>query len=260
MGISLEDRFTHALPSGQVAVDTMKGLWVSAFPTADIVSGGNVPLFSDPRVSDAIKLFGGSLKGKRVLELGPLEGGHTYMAHKAGAEEIVAIEGNSLCYLKTLVTKEVYRLDNVRVLHGEIERWLATDHSKFDLVLASGVLYHFTDPLEALIRLAGRSKSVFIWTHYMDDAAMPVGDPRRDPFTGKTSVKEVGEHRSTYHYRSYMGAETTETYCGGMENWSIWVEKDDITRTLMEMGFEVEEYSTMPDHPNGPCSCFFASK
>lgn len=260
MSITLTDKFTCELPSGQSAVDSLKGLWVSAFPTPDVVSGGTIPLFADTRVAHAIKLMGGSLKGKRVLELGPLEGGHTYMAHQAEADEIIAVEGNSICYLKTLIAKEIYRLDRARILHGEIERWLEIDRSRFDVVFASGVFYHFTDPLESLIRLASHTDALFIWTHYMDDAAMPVGDLRRAPFTGNTQQKIIGPHKATYHFRTYMGAEKNDTFCGGMENWSIWMEKDDFTRTLVELGFFVEEYMAAPSHLNGPCCCFFAKK
>jgi hypothetical protein len=81
-------------PSPQHAVDLFAGEWSSHFPEgAPAVSGGQVRLFEDPRLVWAIDRLGG-VRGKSVLELGPFEGGHSYMLERAGATSIDAIEAN----------------------------------------------------------------------------------------------------------------------------------------------------------------------
>ena len=53
-----------------------------------------------------------------MLELGPLEGAHTYMLDRAGASEVVAIEGNTRAFLKCLITKELLSMPSARFLVG----------------------------------------------------------------------------------------------------------------------------------------------
>ena len=96
---------SHA-PSPQATIDILDG-WVSILPAelgAD--TRGSAPLFADERAIWAIDRLGG-VRGATILELGPLEGGHTYMLDRAGAKSIIAIEGNKRCYLKCLITKEL---------------------------------------------------------------------------------------------------------------------------------------------------------
>lgn len=85
-----------------------------------------------------------------VLELGPLEAGHTYMLEKMGARSIVAVEANSRAYLKCLIVKELFELKRAKFLLGDFVAYLKNNTRHFDLCLASGVLYHMQNPAELL--------------------------------------------------------------------------------------------------------------
>ncbi|MEI2655533.1 MAG: class I SAM-dependent methyltransferase [Microthrixaceae bacterium] len=74
-------------------IDVFAGEWTSTLPAEADVQAGAVPLFADPRITWLIDHVGG-VDGFRVLELGPLEGGHSAMLHQAGAS-VVAIESNT---------------------------------------------------------------------------------------------------------------------------------------------------------------------
>ncbi|WP_207954636.1 hypothetical protein [Saccharopolyspora elongata] len=75
---SILDEYVTSAPSPQNAVDVFAGEWSSQLPAPlQHVQAGPLPLFDDARVSWAIECFGG-VAGSRVLEIGPLEGGHTY--------------------------------------------------------------------------------------------------------------------------------------------------------------------------------------
>ena len=50
------------------------------------------------RVTQWLDIIG--VDGRRVLELGPLEGGHSYMLQRAGAARVLAIEANTRAFLK----------------------------------------------------------------------------------------------------------------------------------------------------------------
>ena len=55
------------------------------------VRSGEFLLFEDPRLQRALAAIGG-VAGKDVLELGPLEAGHTYMLEQAGGRHVMAAD------------------------------------------------------------------------------------------------------------------------------------------------------------------------
>src|SRR6185312_3462803 len=97
------DQYVRAVPDAQRALDVFAGDWWSSLPGACAgLKAGHLPLFADERISWAVEALGG-VEGKNVLELGPLEGGHTYMLEQAGAESILAIEASTRAFLKCLI-------------------------------------------------------------------------------------------------------------------------------------------------------------
>jgi hypothetical protein len=85
---SILDEYVGMAPSGQSAVDVFAGEWSSRLPVAG-VTAGEIPLFEDERVEWALGHLG-NVAGRTVLELGPLEGGHSSMLERAGALAVVA--------------------------------------------------------------------------------------------------------------------------------------------------------------------------
>src|SRR5512136_1168112 len=182
-------QYSSDAPSPQAALDIFRGDWASALPPPlESCRAGSMPLFSDPRISWAAEQLGG-VEGRRVLELGPLEGGHSYLLERLGASSIVAVEGNARAYLKCLTIKELLGLHKVRFLFGDFVEYLRASPGGFDLGVASGVLYHVENPVE-LIALLGRAcEQLFIWTHYYDRDAV-ARDPRlARHFTRSTTVE-----------------------------------------------------------------------
>ena len=113
------DRYVASAPSPQNALDIFEGAWTSRLPSPfENARVGATPLFEDERLAWAIDDLGG-FDGARIVELGPLEGGHTYMLQRAGAASVVAIEGNRRAYLKCLVVKELLALQRARFLCGD---------------------------------------------------------------------------------------------------------------------------------------------
>lgn len=89
----------------QLLLDLFRGEWASRLPAPHAeLSAGSALLFEDERITWALTVLG-PVQGQRVLELGPLECGHTWMLDRAGASEVVALEGNRRAYLKCLVVR-----------------------------------------------------------------------------------------------------------------------------------------------------------
>ena len=85
------DTYARDAPNPQQTLDIFAGAWSSQFPAELGLRAGASALFEDPRLQRLIELAGG-IKDYRVLELGPLEGAHSYMMEKAGARSVLAIE------------------------------------------------------------------------------------------------------------------------------------------------------------------------
>jgi O-antigen biosynthesis protein len=115
-----ESRFVDWLPAPANAARLFEGEWSSAVPG---LPSGPVNLFEDPRVQWFEERLGG-FAGRRVLELGPLEGGHTFMMARGGAE-VLAIESNKGAFLRCLIAKETVGMPKARFLLGDFRKYLS---------------------------------------------------------------------------------------------------------------------------------------
>jgi hypothetical protein len=248
---------THA-PSAQETIGLIDG-WVSIFPPeAEVQTNGFAPLFEDPRAIWAIDNLG-SVRNAEVLELGPLEGGHTYMLDRAGAKSVIAIEGTKRCFLKCLITKELLGIKSANFLLGDFVSWLERDTRRFDVIWATGVLYHMSEPLKLLGLIARRTDRIHIWTHFYPDDFSPT-KPFSAPIVGIRDV-EFGGRKIRHFDRSYGGAETTVAYCGGVFSGSSWLRRGDILSALELLGFsKVEINFENYDNANGPSFALVAHR
>jgi len=253
----VHDLYEDRPPSPDNLVRMFEDQWVSALPG---YASGEAPLFDDHRIKWGLERAGG-VQGKRVLELGPLEGGHTYMLQKAGARAVTSIEANSICYTKCLLVQRLYGLDRVDFQLGNFIPWLQTTRESFDLAVAVGVLYHTVDPVEVLENLTRLSPHILLWTHYVDLKAMPKTDPRyRHGITG-IERRQYRDLDYRVFRRQYHGNATTDAkFCGGVHTAPVWLEKRTIRRVLDLNGFDVEIAFDEPGHPAGPAVCMFATR
>lgn len=253
------DLHAKTAPSTQLAVDIFAGDWSSHLPNKLGVVSGSARLFEDPRIAAVIDWYGPGIVGARVLELGPLEGGHTAMLDQAGAE-VLAIESNSQAFLKCLVVKELLDLRRSRFVRGDFTEYLRGRDHTFDLLLASGVLYHMVDPVGLLELLASASDHLAIWTHYYREElvrALPTSNqfgPASEPYV-------FADARYVLHPRQYHEAVGWSGFCGGTETYAQWMERDDINDCLTRLGFtDIEVAFDQPEHPNGPSILLMARR
>ncbi len=257
---TLLDEYVSAFPSAQNAVDLVAG-WNHALPAfTGAVTGSNIPMFADARMDWCVEQFG-TIAGRRVLELGPLEGAHTYMLHQHGPAIIHAIEANKLSFMRCLIVRQLLALDRAQFMLGDFQKWLERNAERYDLIVGSGVLYHMSDPVHLLRLMAEHTDAVYLWTHYFGDHAMPTGDPRRGAFSGEVKTVEFQGKTIRLHRRSYHQAWRNKAFCGGMQDEHYWMERDQILAVLGMLGFaDVRLGHDAPDHPNGPSISIFARR
>lgn len=253
------DEYVRGMPSPQHAVDLFKDNWWSAFPASFGATAGSTPLFEDSRIRWAIENLGG-VSGKRVLELGPMEGGHSYMLEQAGASSVIAIEAGSRAYLKCLVAKEVTRLRRCSFLLGDFEEYLRHAKDHFDAVIACGVLYHMKDPVELIHNLARFTDRVYIWTQYYIPERVAAIAHMKNRFPGNHRAEHAGFPYTAHRYEYGDFLDTTR-FAGGSAEYSHWVDRDDLLGALRHAGFtDIVVGEDDVEHVNGPCISLLARK
>ena len=245
-------------PSKQLMVDTIVG-WSSAFPASTGLFAGGIPLFEDSRVAWALSVIGGA-KGKSALELGPLEGGHSYMLSRAGASHVTAIEANRDCWLKCLITKEVMNLSNVEFLLGNFMPWLNNSTQYFDIIFAAGILYHLTQPVDLLHMIGEKANAVHIWTHYIPDEELNINGGWSESIY-RRELRFVRGRNIRHYLKAYGEVVKTAAYCGGVYGHATWLQREDILVELRSAGFtKIEIAFEDLEHPHGPCFALAAIK
>lgn len=254
------DTYMDSAPSAQNAVDIFKGEWSSLLPQLnEPIKSGQAQLFNDPRLAWAVQKIDG-LELKTVLELGPLEGGHTFMLEKAGAAKIVSVEANVRAFLKCLISKEIYGLQKAKIECGDFVEYLKSTDQHFDVGIACGVLYHMLNPIELIGLLADRVQKMFVWTHYYDEVIMQDKPLLKRRFTKSALCKFRNVEYRGYR-QDYNEALKWLGFCGGPASTSVWLTRNDILDCVEKFGFLIDGISfEEPNHVNGPCFAFVAQR
>lgn len=224
--------------------------WVTIFHVDGKRFGSSNPLVSD-RLNTIEELHAMyPLQGKNILELGPLEAGNTKQMLDYGAGFVTGIESNRESFIKCLIAQNAIPLENTRFIYGDLNDVLQqpeyADSPKFDLCVASGLLYHMEDPLHAIDLIVQTAPVVYVWTHVASVRA-PAGD-------WITVSDSAG--------RSYQGRknEYKSTDClGGVGSCAIWLTPEDMRRAFVDRGYDVEDVGDLQNY-KGDAIKFIATK
>jgi SAM-dependent methyltransferase len=180
------------------------------------------------------------------------------MLSRAGAASVTAIESNTIAFLKCLIVQNALKFDADFML-GDFRPYLETCNDTYDLLVASGVLYHMTEPVKLLQDMAKVSRSIYIWTHYYDPDIILKRDDLKKKFESNPRVQHFGSREVVSYQQSYQEALQWKGFCGGSAPTSYWMTKESILGVLSDLGFQVVIGRDF-QHPNGPAMMLFASR
>lgn len=242
-----DDRFVRIAPNHQTAIESVSVAWASRLPLTDVVTG-DVSLFDDERVTWAVNTLGG-VEGATCIELGPLEGGHSYMLEHAGAKRVTAVEANKDAYLKCLIVKELLDMSRCSFLCGDVTEYLAATDEHFDVCWCAGVLYHMVDPVRLLALISQRAERLYIWTHYYDRAKLAGNSAFAQ---SETTSNHYNGFTYDLHRQRYGVATRFRGFWGGTHPYSNWLTLSGLLAALEHFGWHEVHTRLDEDHPHGP--------
>ena len=226
--------------------------WTCKIPDPDIVSGSYRVFESiDPRPSMVIEHFE-SIKNWEILDLGTFEGAHAFQLEKDGAN-VTAIEAHPQNYLKCLIVKNALGM-KTKFLLGDFHKYMDSFEGKYDLIFASGVLYHMPDPALFLKSMSQITKNLFIWSHYVSSDHANNWDP--------TFIEKRNLDGKVYTYYNYeYDPERPDRVYAGIENKCNRMTLEDIESCLDKYNYKtIKLLENRTDHPGGPAFSLIAEQ
>lgn len=225
------------------------GPWTTCFHLDGKTYGGTEDKESDPVLLWQLAQVGGC-KGKRILEIGPYEGGHTVAFCHGGAASVIAIEANPNAFVRCLITREVFGL-HALFLYDDVHNWIngmMSQASKFDFVCANGVLYHQLNPAKLIHDLGNVTNTVLVWSQ-VATATQP---------SNVEGNCVQGDNVYLGRVNTYGGQ--APRYSGGPNPTSLWLYPDEMRRCFKDAGFKNIIEKPCPANGHGDCLLFVTWK
>lgn len=133
-------------------------------------------------------------------------------------------------------------------------KYLENTSDHFDIIFASGVLYHMSEPLKLLSLIKQHTNQCYVWTHYYDRHLLE--GSQGSQFLGRFGegmTIEYAGYRCNGYPQYYCDALDQPQFAGGNDRSSLWLARDDILSFLSYIGFtKIETNHENTAHPNGP--------
>ncbi len=117
---------------------------------------------------------GGSLAGKRVVDVGCNCGYFSFQARLAGADSVLGIEASPENIEQARFIQELTGLDGLEFEVGNAYDLSRERHGEFDVALYLGLLYHLAHPVLGLERLAEVTRELAVIGTMVSEAKTPV--------------------------------------------------------------------------------------
>jgi hypothetical protein len=209
------------------------GPWIFQFEIEGQVYGGGISAAGDARIE---QFFHFCPDAATILELGSLEGAHTFiLAERPRVRRVLALEGRERNLRKARLVQEWLRIRNAEFAQANLEKDSLAGFGKFDAVFCSGLLYHLPEPWKLIEQLPAVAPVLFIWTQYAaEEEAVDVGRGLRGKIHGEGGPDEP---------------------LSGMSATSIWLTLASLREVLSASGYtKIDIIHDDPTHANGPAA------
>lgn len=205
--------------------------WIFKFRIDGTDYGGELSALTDPRVE---QFFRFAPAAETILELGSLEGAHTFMlAEHRGVKRVLGLEGREQNLRKARLIQDLLHVRNAEFAQANLEGSDLSAFGKFDAIFCSGLLYHLPEPWKLIERLPTIAPSLFIWTHYAPETeAKAISNGLRGKIYVEGGLEEV---------------------LSGMSPTSMWLTLESLITSLTRSGYRsIQVIHNDLTHPKGP--------
>jgi hypothetical protein len=205
--------------------------WIFQFRICDRDYGGGISAVGDARID---QFFRFAPSPATILELGSLEGAHTFLlAESPGVQRVVAIEGREANLRKARFVQQLLGIANAEFVQANLEHGDLARFGKFDAVFCSGLLYHLPEPWELIDQLPALAPVLFVWTQY---AAEDDAHDLENGLRGKTYIEGGPDEPLS-----------------GMSRSATWLTLPSLRAALTRAGYgRIEIIHDDVGHQNGP--------
>jgi 2-polyprenyl-3-methyl-5-hydroxy-6-metoxy-1,4-benzoquinol methylase len=187
--------------------------------------------------------LGGAFQGKRILDVGCLEGYFSAECALQGAS-VVGVDGKTLNIRKCEFVRSVLGIPNLTFVKDDGMRVTRKKYGSFDVVLALGLLYHLDSPFKFLANMANLCDGFMLIDSHIALADQPksIGDGWRPDLSPLRRFKVA---KKTYTGRLFreFAPETSQlskdlSSTAALKNdFSIWLTEDSLISLLWDVGF-----------------------
>jgi 2-polyprenyl-3-methyl-5-hydroxy-6-metoxy-1,4-benzoquinol methylase len=200
-------------------------------PDADALLADSPWFISVKRLLETI--YPDGLKGKRIADLGCLEGGYTVEFARMGMEAL-GLEVRPNNFANCLYVKEHTSLPNLQFVNDDA--WNIKNYGTFDIVFCCGLLYHLDRPVAFLRMLSDLCrKGLILNTHFATAQASSI-----------YALGELTEHEGVagrwfFEYDPALGLQSvTELKWASWSNpKSFWIRREHLLGLLRDTGFQL---------------------
>jgi SAM-dependent methyltransferase len=188
--------------------------------------------------------LGGAFEGKRVLDVGCLEGYFSAECAMQGAS-VVGVDGKTINVRKCEFVRSVLGIRNLTLVKDDGMRVTRKKYGSFDVVLALGLLYHLDNPFKFLANMADLCDGfIQIDTHIaltdppgsIKGRWRPELSPLRQFRVGKKSY--TGRLFREFDAEADQLSKDLSTTASLRNNSSVWLTEDSLISLLRNVGFE----------------------
>jgi SAM-dependent methyltransferase len=175
--------------------------------------------------------FPGGVAGKRIVDLGCLEGGYTVEFARMGMEAL-GIEIRQSNFEACEFVKSRLRLPNLRFVKDDV--WNVTKYGEFDAIFCCGLLYHLVKPLEFLKILSQICRrTIVVNTHIATETKnqnFPLGEITESEGAAGRWLHEYDQASPNLDLEQFRWTSWSNAK-------SFWPMKEHIIDTLHQSGF-----------------------
>jgi SAM-dependent methyltransferase len=199
----------------------------------------------------------GDFAGRRVLDVGCLEGYFSFECERQGAE-VLGVDGKLINVRKCEFVRAALGASRARFVQADAMTITRDSVGRFDAVLALGLLYHLHDPYTFLANMADLcDRFLVIDTHIalVDQPETIKGDWRPE-LSGMQTFTFAGRRYGGRLFREFadgtprIAKELSPT--ASLDNdLSVWLTEESLVRMLHDVGFAGTEKVVFPVDADG---------